>query len=87
MERREQIRKIINGENTDRPGFCLGNPHPGTWPQLRSYFQANDNENVRRQLGDDIRWILYETLVFHTRQVKRSCIPFLIWMIGDAESG
>jgi uroporphyrinogen decarboxylase len=54
---RERIRTIISGQAADRVGFWLGNPHPDTWPIYHQYFGTSTQEQVRRKLGDDFRWI------------------------------
>jgi len=57
MNSRERIRAIIAGEKADRCGFWLGNPHKDTWPILHKYFGTKSEEELRRKLGDDFRWI------------------------------
>ncbi len=57
MTSRERIRALIALEETDRCGFWLGNPHSETWPGYLEYFGASSSEALRRQLGDDFRWI------------------------------
>ncbi len=57
MTSRERIKTIISGEPADRCGFWLGNPHDDTWPILHKYFGTATEEECRRKLGDDIRWI------------------------------
>lgn len=47
----------MSGEPADRCGFWLGMPHAETWPTYLSYFGAQTQEEVRRMLGDDMRWI------------------------------
>ena len=57
MNSRERIRTIISGQPADRVGFWLGNPHADTWPILHEFFGTSTEEEVRRMLGDDYRWI------------------------------
>ncbi len=57
IDSRTLIRRIINGESVPRSGFWMGNPHADAWPLLRSYFQAESNEEVRRVLRDDLSWL------------------------------
>ncbi len=57
MTSRERIKKIIDGEKTDRCGFWLGNPHEDTWPILHNYFGTETEEELRQKLNDDLRWI------------------------------
>jgi len=57
MTSRERIRKIISGEPADRCGFWLGNPHDDTWPVLHGYFGTKTEEELRRKLNDDFRWM------------------------------
>ena len=57
MNGRERVRAIISGHPADRCGFWLGNPHPETWPLLHAYFGTTSEEELRRKLGDDFRWI------------------------------
>lgn len=57
---RERIKAIIAGEETDRCGFWLGNPHNDTWPIYYNYFKSTDGEAIRQGLSDDFRWICPE---------------------------
>jgi uroporphyrinogen decarboxylase len=67
MTSRERIRAIIAGEDADRTGFWLGNPHPDTWPILHEHFGTNSEEAVRRMLGDDLRWLAPWDVYRHPR--------------------
>ena len=60
MTSRERVKTIFAGEKADRCGFWLGMPHPDTWPIYLKHFRTTDEEQVRRRLGDDIRWICAE---------------------------
>jgi len=57
MNSRERLKAIIAGEPADRCGLWLGNPHSDSWPALHAYFKTNTEEEMRRKLGDDMRWI------------------------------
>jgi len=57
ISRRELIRAIIDRRPAPRCGFWLGNPHPDTWPILHRYFGTKTEEELRRKLGDDLRWL------------------------------
>ncbi len=57
MNSRERIRAIVAGTPADRSGFWLGNPHPDSWPRLHEYFGTDREEQLRRKLSDDFRWI------------------------------
>ena len=57
MNSRERIKTIISGKPADRCGFWIGNPHQDTWPILHSYFGTKSEEELRRLLHDDVRWI------------------------------
>jgi uroporphyrinogen decarboxylase len=57
MTSRQRIRTIIAGDEPDRCGVWLGNPHPDTWPILHAYFGTSTDEQLRTKLGDDYRWI------------------------------
>ena len=57
MTRRELIRNLIAGKAVPRCGFWLGKPHADTWPILHRYFGTTSDEQLRRKLGDDVRWI------------------------------
>jgi len=57
MNSRARIKAIIAGDSADRCGFWLGNPHADTWPLLHKYFGTGTEEELRRKLGDDFRWI------------------------------
>jgi uroporphyrinogen decarboxylase len=57
MGKRELIKRLINGEKTERTGLWLGNPDPRTWPILHAYFNTSTEEELRQKLNDDVRWI------------------------------
>ncbi len=57
MNRRDLIRRLIDGDPVERCGFWLGNPHPDTWPILHRHFGTTSEEDLRRKLGDDVRWL------------------------------
>jgi len=57
MSRRELIHRLIAGEEVPRCGFWLGNPHEDTWPLLHRHFGTTSEEQLRKRLGDDLRWI------------------------------
>jgi uroporphyrinogen decarboxylase len=57
MNSRERIRNIIAGRPADRCGLWLGNPDAASWPALHAYFGTRTEEELRRKLGDDVRWI------------------------------
>lgn len=57
MTSRERLKTIIAGQKPDRCGFWLGNPHHETWPIYHQYFGSNNEEELRRLLNDDFRWI------------------------------
>ncbi len=65
MTSRERIRTIVAGAAADRCGFWLGNPHADTWPILHSFFGTSSEEELRRKLGDDMRWIAPWTAYRH----------------------
>lgn len=54
---RERISRLIHGQEVDRPGFWLGDPHPDTWPLLLTHFECSTEEELRLLLGDDFRWV------------------------------
>jgi len=54
---RELIRAIVGLKPAPRCGLWLGNPHPESWPGLHRYFGTTTEEELRRKLGDDYRWI------------------------------
>ena len=56
--RRKLIKSIIDRKKeVKRCGFWLGNPHIDTWPILHKYFGTKTDEELRRKLNDDCRWI------------------------------
>lgn len=57
MTSRETVRRIVALEPAPRCGLWLGNPHPDSWPGLHRYFGTATEEELRRKLGDDFRWI------------------------------
>jgi len=60
MTSRERIKTIIAGEQPDRCGFWLGMPHPDTWPMYLKHFGFSEEEELRRYLHDDLRWLSAE---------------------------
>jgi|TARA_Y100000310_G_scaffold71677_1_gene67576 uroporphyrinogen decarboxylase len=57
MNSRDRIRAIIAGQEADRCGFWLGQPHADTWPIYLKAFAQPDRKSLRQLLGDDIRWM------------------------------
>jgi uroporphyrinogen decarboxylase len=57
MMSRELVKNIIALKPAARCGFWLGNPYPDTWPIYHQYFGTSTEEELRRKLGDDYRWI------------------------------
>jgi uroporphyrinogen decarboxylase len=57
MNSRELIRAVISRNPVPRCGFWLGNPHADTWPILHRFFGTRTEEELRKKLGDDLRWI------------------------------
>ena len=57
MNSRARVKAIIKGEIPDKAAFWLGNPHPDTWPILHEYFKTTSEEEIRKLLHDDLRWI------------------------------
>ncbi len=55
--RRDLITRLVAGEKVERTGFWLGNPHGDSWAGLHKYFKTKTEEELRRKLGDDCRWI------------------------------
>jgi uroporphyrinogen decarboxylase len=57
MTSRELLKGLISLRPGSRCGFWLGNPHADTWPILHRFFGTRTEEDLRRKLGDDYRWI------------------------------
>ncbi len=57
MTSRQLIKRLIAGQPVQRCGLWLGKPHPDSWPILHRYFGTKTEEELRRKLGDDVRWI------------------------------
>ena len=57
MSRRNLIKRLIAGQPVERCGFWLGNPDPEAWPILHEHFGTSSEEELRRALNDDVRWI------------------------------
>ncbi len=57
MTSRERIKTIISGQEADRCGLWLGDPHEDTWPIYHEYFGTKTEEDLRQKTGDDFRWI------------------------------
>ncbi len=57
---RERIRRIFAGEEADRVGFWMGQPHKDAWPRLMAAFGTDDREAVRAAIGDDYRWVCHQ---------------------------
>jgi uroporphyrinogen decarboxylase len=54
---RDVVKHIVALEPAPRCGLWLGNPHPDSWPGLYRHFGTSNEEELRRKLGDDFRWI------------------------------
>lgn len=65
MTSRERIRTIVSGQPADRCGFWLGMPHKDTWPLLHRHFGTSSDEELRRKLGDDFRWVSPRSVYKH----------------------
>ncbi len=70
MNSRQRIRAILSGERPDRPGFWLGNPDPGTWPLYLQATGLASEEELRRSLHDDFRWICAQWDTYRHPQCK-----------------
>lgn len=57
MTHHERIARIFAGQETDRPGFWLGQPHADSTPAILRHFGVADMEQVRQIVDDDCRWI------------------------------
>lgn len=57
MRPRERIKMIFSRRSANRVGFWLGQPRRDTIPILLRWFGCDELEEVRKLLGDDIRWI------------------------------
>jgi uroporphyrinogen decarboxylase len=57
MAKRELIRDVIAGKAASRCGFWLGKPNRDLWPLLHQHFGTTSDEQLRRKLGDDVRWV------------------------------
>ncbi len=57
MTSRDLLKGLIALKAGPRCGLWLGNPHPDSWPGLHRYFGTRTEEDFRRKLGDDYRWI------------------------------
>ncbi|MDO8683684.1 MAG: uroporphyrinogen decarboxylase family protein [Armatimonadota bacterium] len=57
MTSRERIKTIYSGKAADRCGFWLGMPHKETWPIYLEHFGFTEQEELRRFLHDDFRWM------------------------------
>jgi len=60
MTSRERVKTIIAGGKPDRCAFWLGMPHSETWPIYLKHFGFSTEEELRRYLQDDFRWICAE---------------------------
>jgi len=75
MTSRERIRTIFAGGKPDRCGFWLGNPHADTWQKCVEHLGIQDgpiskDEQLRRLLGDDFRWIFAQGATYKHPQNK-----------------
>ena len=82
MNSRERIKTIFAGEQPDRCGFWLGMPHDETWPKYLQYFGTDDQEQVRRMLGDDLRWHYADAAAYNHPEGKK---PFDLVRVGISE--
>jgi len=60
MDSRERVKTIFAGGKPDRCAFWLGMPHPDTMPIYLEHFGFATEEELRRYLHDDFRWICAE---------------------------
>jgi len=60
MTSRQRVKTIFSGQAADRTGFWLGKPHDQTWPIYLRAFGVQSEEELRRFLGDDLRWICFQ---------------------------
>lgn len=60
MTSRERVKTIFARQQADRTGFWLGKPHEDTWPIYLRAFGCQEEESLRRLLGDDFRWICFQ---------------------------
>ena len=61
MKCRERIAAIFSGREPDRCGFWMGMPHEDTWPIYLKHFGFSEQEELRRYLQDDMRWMPADT--------------------------
>lgn len=54
---RTRVKNIVEGKPVDRCAFWLGEPKPETWEIYYRYFGTESQEEIRRLLHDDVRWI------------------------------
>jgi uroporphyrinogen decarboxylase len=80
---RERIHAIIAGTPADRCGFWLGNPHEDTWPIYHKYFGTKSEEELRRKLHDDFRWITPQYMAT-TYQHPEGKGLFDVWKYKDS---
>jgi len=64
MTGRERVRTLFARKDADRTGFWMGMPHRDSWPAYFSAFHLSAQEEVRQMLGDDFRWILFQSACY-----------------------
>ncbi|MBD3373407.1 hypothetical protein GF406_00090 [candidate division KSB1 bacterium] len=60
MASRELVRNIIAGNSSDRVGLWLGDPLPDTLEIYLTFFKQPNQEEWRKSLSDDLRWLMAE---------------------------
>jgi uroporphyrinogen decarboxylase len=53
----ERVRAAVERRSTGAVGFWMGEPVPDTWERYRKEAGAATDEEIRRIVGDDVRWI------------------------------
>src|SRR5665647_70961 len=87
MTSRAIVKAIVGLKAAPRCGLWLGNPHADSWPGLHRYFGTTTEEEFRRKLGDDYRWISpsFAETTFPTKASKG--IFNWNWEAGKASHG
>ncbi len=79
MNSRERALRTIEYKEVDRVSL-YGDFHPLVWKKLKKYYETNDDEVVRNNLGIDFRMVFMDPSLEFKKRAMPS--PVNLWDIG-----
>lgn len=80
MSSKERVLKTIKREKVDRVPL-YGDFHPIVWKKIKGYYETDDDEVVRKNLGIDFRMIFMDPSLEFKKRAMPS--PVDLWDIGE----